>query len=329
MLVPVALETEGEGVVEAEGFAGLRGGYAGVGGEAIEVVEAGARRPGWQGGFALLREMLLERGDELASARIARGNGTAGTRIAAFEMNFADGETDDAAFVFAEELIFPERGDAIDFERGTETPTHIVQGKAGEVRAWGVGSEAGNKLGILPSEIIRRLRALLGKPFASLGAALGKPIRYSLEGSGGGDGRTVGDGIVGKTAFGIAHDNLLLEKDAEPFGGFLVFAGEVERARGNFAAVARDREGDGREVGGIVSANEVNGGSAFAIDPFAVDRIEGPGAIESEAAGGGDLRLRNGDRVERFDGVETNVGEIRFVERLRHEKSLAGVGERE
>ncbi len=52
----------------------------------------------------------------------------------------------------------------------------------------------------------------------------------------------------------------------------------------------------------------MNGGSAFAIDPTAINGIEGPGTIEFEAAGRADAGLRDGDGVEGFDGMETDVG---------------------
>jgi len=50
----------GEGIGEAEEAAGLGGSNAGVGGEAVEVVEAGAGGPGGKSGFALAGEMFLE-----------------------------------------------------------------------------------------------------------------------------------------------------------------------------------------------------------------------------------------------------------------------------
>ncbi len=159
-------------------------------------------------------------------------------------MSFADSEADNAAFVFAEELVFPEGGDAVDLESGAETAANIFEREAGKA----IGSG-------------------------------GKPVGYGLEGSGGNDGGTAGDGVVGKAAFGIADDNLLLEKNAEPFGGVFLVLREGESAERNFAAVGGDRQVDGRDVRGIICANEMDGGSALAIDPFAVDGIEGPGAI--------------------------------------------------
>ena len=76
-----------------------------------------------------------------------------------------------------------------------------------------------------------------------------------MEGSGGDDGGAVGDGVVGEAAFGMAHDDLLLEENAEPFCGFLVGFGKSKGAGGNAAAVAGDRECDGADVGGIGGAD--------------------------------------------------------------------------
>ena len=111
-----------------------------------------------------------------------------------------------------------------------------------------------------------------------------EPFRNSLQGSGGDDRRAVGKGIVREAVCGVADDDLLLEVDAEPFGGVFVGFGEGERTRGHAAAVAGDGEGDAANVRRIGGADEMDGRSALAVDPFAVDRIEGPSAIESEAA---------------------------------------------
>ena len=117
----------------------MGGGYAGVGGEFIEVVEAGARGPRRKCGFALLGEAFLETGEDGAGEWIPRRNGTARAGVAALELNFTDGESDDAAFVFAEETIFPERGkrlgrgEAIDFKRGAKAHAGFVESDAREV----------------------------------------------------------------------------------------------------------------------------------------------------------------------------------------------------
>ncbi len=139
--------------------------------------------------------------------------------------------------------------------------------------------------------------------------ARGKPIADGLQGSGGDDGGAIGDGVIGKTVFGIADDNLLLEVDAEPFGGAFVVLRKSEGARRNLAAIAGDRQSDAAKLWRIGCADEVDGGSALAVDPLAVDGIESPGAIESESTGRADAGLCDGGRVERFYGVKANVGE--------------------
>ena len=121
-----------------EEFAGFGGGDAGVGGEAIEMVEAGAGGPRGERGFAELREALLEAIEHDARERIARGNGAPRAGIATLKMNFADLEAHGATLVFAEKPVFPERGHAIDFERGAEAQADFVQGEPGKPFAYGL-----------------------------------------------------------------------------------------------------------------------------------------------------------------------------------------------
>ena len=85
------------------------------------MVEAGAGGPGRQGRFAELGEAFLEAVEDFAGLGIARGDGATGTWVAALEIDFADFEADYAAFVLAEELIFPEGRDTIYFQSGAET----------------------------------------------------------------------------------------------------------------------------------------------------------------------------------------------------------------
>ena len=264
-------------------FAGFGTGDAGVGGEPVEVVEAVDGGPGRESGFPELREAFLEAVESFAGMRIPRGNGAAGTGVASFQMNFADGEADGAAFVDAEELIFPKRGDTGDFEGGTKAEAEVVHGKAGEAA---------------------RVRA--------------EPGGNGLQGSRGDDGGAVGDGVVGETAFGITNDDLLLEKDAKPFRGFLVGFREGEGAGRNLAAIARNGESNGADVGGIAGADEVNHRSALAVDPFAVDGVKRPGAVVDESTGRRDARLGDFDGVEGFDRMETDIGELRS--RFEHGK---------
>jgi len=280
-----------EEIADAEEFVGFGGGDAGVGGEAVEVVEAGAGGPGREGGFAELGEVFLEAFEDFAGLGIARWDGATGAGIAALETYFTDFEADYAAFVFAEELIFPKGGDAVDFESGAEALAGFVESDSRKtLRRWA------------------------------------EPLSYGFERCGGYDGGAAGDGVVGETVFGVTDEDLLLEEDAEPFGGFFVGVWEGEGARGDFAAIAGDGEGDLAEVGGVGGTDEVNGGSALAVDPFAVDGVEGPGAVEGEAAGGADAGFGDGDGVEGFDGVEADVDEARGGLRRGHWESLAEEG---
>jgi len=146
----------------------------------------------------------LEAVEVFSGERIAGRDGTTGAGIAALEIYFADFEADYAAFVFAEELVFPEGGDAVDFQCGAEALAGFVECDAGET----LGQR--------------------GKPFVPQG----KPLGDGLQRGGGDDGGAACNGIVGKTVFGVADDDLLIEEDAEPFGGVIVGFGEGEGARG-------------------------------------------------------------------------------------------------
>jgi len=238
-----------------------------------------------------LGEALLEAFEDFAGLGIARRDGATSAGIAALEIYFTDFETDYAAFVFAEELVFPEGGDATYFQSGAKALAGFINGDTRKTLRRG-----------------------------------SKPPRNGLERGGGNDGGAAGHGIVGETVFGIADEDLLLEVDAEPFGSVIVIAGKTEGAGGDFAAIAGDGEGDFAEVGGIAGADEVDGWRALAIDPFAVDGIEGPGTIEDQAAGGADAGFVHGNWVERFDGVEADVDEVRGNLRRGHGESLAEEG---
>jgi len=133
------------------------------------VVEAGAGGPGRQSGFAELGEAFLEAFEDFAGERIAGWDGAAGAGVAALEIYFADFEADYAAFVFAEELVFPESGDAIYFQSGAKALAGFID--------------------IESRESLRR------------GA---EPLGHGFEGGGGDDGGAASDGVVGKAAFGIS-----------------------------------------------------------------------------------------------------------------------------
>ena len=274
-----------ERVAEAEEFAGFGGGDASVDGEAIEMIEALARRPGGEGLLAELGETLLEAVEIGAGEGIARGNGTTSARIAAFEREFPDFEADNTALVRAEELILPERGNAIDFEGSAEALAGFVENDAR------------------------------------------KPIAKGLERSGGDDCGAVGDGIIGETVGRVADEELLLEEDAEPFGGVIVSLGKSEGARWDVAAITGNGKGNAAQIRGEGGADEVHGGGALGVHPFAIEGEESPGAVQGQSTGRADSGLGEGDRIKRFDGVETNADETWVRSGSGHEKSLAGARE--
>jgi hypothetical protein len=280
-----------ERVASTEEFVGLKAGYASVRREAVEVVEAGGGGPRGQGGFAELSEALLKTVDGCAGVGITRGDWAAGAGVAAFKMNIANREADGTALVHAEEVIFPESWDAVDFECGAEPEPEVVDGERG-----------------MPFTIRRTT------PFSALSreelAFSCKPGGDRLKGCGGDDSGSGGKGVVGEAVHGIADDDSLLEEYAEPLGGFLVSFGESERTSRNFATIAGNGEGYGADVRGIAGADQMDGGSALAVDPFAIGRIEGPGAIVDQPAGGRDAGYRDLDGVERLDWVETDVGKF-------------------
>jgi hypothetical protein len=262
------------------------------------VIEARAGRPGWESGFAEMGEMFLKAGENLAGAGIARGNWATAARVAALEGDSAYGKADNAPFVFTEETIFPEGGQG------------LAAGSAGGVD---INFKAGAKA--LARFLERYAREPLG--------ARGKPFTDSAERRGRDDGGAVGDGVVRETVRGMTNDDLLLEEDAEPFSGVFVGLGEGKSTRGDTAAITGNRKSDGAEVRGVVGANEMDGGSALAVHPLAVDGIEGPDAVESESAGGADTSFVNGNRIEGLDGMEANERKGRNTDWGRHEKSVS------
>jgi len=121
-----------------EGLAGFGGGDTRVGGEAVEMLETAGVRPGWEMRTALLGETFLKADGVGAGVRIARGDGAADAWVAAFKGDFADTETHYAAKFSAEELVFPEWRDAVEFESRAETQTGFREGYAGKPFADGL-----------------------------------------------------------------------------------------------------------------------------------------------------------------------------------------------
>src|SRR6266478_5877973 len=265
------------------------------------MVEAGGVGPRRQSFAAQVAETLLEAGDFGAGLRVACGDRAAGAGVAALEVDFADAEAHHAAFVFAVELIFPERGQmsvrarsfrgdfrpgnlsAIDFERGAKAPARAVERQVREPLADGSQRRGGNNRG------------------------------------------AAGDRVVGEPFARVAHQDLLLEIDAEPCCGVFSSAGEGKRARGNIAAIARNREGDGAEIRRVGGADQVHRSSAFAIDPAAVDRKERPSPVVFESAARPDTRLVHRHRIERLDRMQADARQPRQEGVSLHAKIVAQV----
>ena len=158
-----------------EGLAGFGGGDAGVGGEAIEMLEAVGVRPERKMGAALLGEMFLKADDVGASVGIACGDGATDAWVAAFKGDFADVKTNYAAKFSAEELVFPEWRHAIELQSGSETQAGFRDSHAREPFAdglergrgeycWAVGDEiVGNAVGIVANH--DRIAQVFGEPF--------------------------------------------------------------------------------------------------------------------------------------------------------------------
>src|SRR5258707_3672662 len=265
------------------------------------MVEAGGWGPGRQSLAAQVAETFLEAGAFGGGLRVATRNGAAGAGVAALEVHFADAEAHHAAFVFAVELIFPERGQvsvgtrsfrgdfrpgnlsAIDFERGAKAPARAVDRQAGEPVADGSQRRGGNNRG------------------------------------------AAGDGVVRKTFARVAHQDLLLEIDAEPFRGVFRAAGEGKCSRWNIAAIAGNRQRNGAEIRRIARADQMHRGGAFAADPAPVDGEERPGAVMLESAARSAARLGHRNRIERLDRMQSNAREPRQHRLTLHAKIVAQV----
>jgi hypothetical protein len=74
-------------------------------------------------------------------------------------------------------------------------------------------------------------------------------------------------------------------------------------------AVVWDGEGNGCEVGLVRGANQMQGGDAGGVDEATIQGIDGPGAVELEAAGGPDGGGGDFYGVEGFDGMDLDAGQ--------------------
>src|SRR6267154_4006210 len=118
-----------------------------------------------------------------------------------------------------------------------------------------------------------------------------KPLAYTLQRRSGNNCRTVGDVVVGKTLRRVAHQNLLLEVDAEPLRRVFGGSREGKCSRGNVAAIAGNCERYGAEIRRVSGANQMHRWSALGINPAAVDREERPSSVVLESAARSDARF--------------------------------------
>src|SRR5258708_4356154 len=238
----------------------------------------------------VIAEDFLEGGDDVASTRIARRNRTPRAGMAALEVEFADAEADCVL------------GDRQAVNTAFFFAEELIFPERGHTVYLECGAEA------LAS-------------FFEVHAA--KQIANGLQTRGGNNGGAVSDGVVGKTLWGMAHGDGLLEELGKPLRGCCRVTREGKCGGLDFALVAGNRERDGAEVRCEDRADQVDCRGALAIHPLAVNRVERPGAIEFEPAARPDARLFHMHWIERFDGVQTNVRESRRWNWRNHRKILA------
>src|SRR6267142_4687543 len=121
----------------------------------------------------------------------------------------------------------------------------------------------------------------------------------------------------------MTHGDGLLKKNGEPLGCSGRIGREGKRLRWNSAIVTGNRKRHGTEIRRKCRANQVDSYGALAIHPLAVNRIERPGAIVFEAAARPDARFLDVHWIERFDGMNADIGEVREDTGNGHQKSLA------
>lgn len=118
------------------------------------MLEAVGVGPGRELGAAILNEAFLEAGVVDSGEGIAGRDGAADARVAALKGDFADVEADYAAKFRAEELVFPEGRDAVDFESCAETKAGFGGGQAGEPFADGLKRGGGDDGGAVGDEVV-------------------------------------------------------------------------------------------------------------------------------------------------------------------------------
>ncbi len=121
---------QGEAIADAQDFPGFGGGDAGIDGEAVKVVEAGAVCPGGRVCSRFVAECLREVRPEFGGQRVAGGDNAALAGVDAVKQGIADAKRHGFSG-FRVQAIFPEGRDAADFQIGAEAPPHFFQAQAG------------------------------------------------------------------------------------------------------------------------------------------------------------------------------------------------------
>src|SRR6266436_883676 len=121
----------------------------------------------------------------------------------------------------------------------------------------------------------------------------------------------------------MTHGYGLLEIVGKPLRSGCRVAREGKCLRRDFAFVARNGKCDRAQVGRVSSANQVNSRSALAVHPLAVNGVERPGAVECKSARRSDARFVHMHRIERLNGMQTNIRKARRWSGRNHGKILA------
>ena len=106
----------------------------------------------------------------------------------------------------------------------------------------------------------------------------------------------------------MANHDGVAQVIGEPFGGRGGVIGERECCDRDVAWVTWNGNGDAGEVRSVSGANQVQPWDPGGGDQSAVEGIDGPGAVELEAAGGAYCGGGNFYGVEGFDGMDLDVG---------------------
>ena len=116
-----------DNIAHPQYFSSFSCGNGRINGEAIVMIEALRLGPGRQGLFPPFHKSLLKIRNRLSAVGVARGDDAPLTRIMAEELDIANLKRLQFPRL-AEEMVFPERLDAFQFEIATKAASHIFDG---------------------------------------------------------------------------------------------------------------------------------------------------------------------------------------------------------